>query len=359
MLRIDLSLTRAVCAAVAAVALTAAPASALPRDARVETYARGLHRPVDMAWVPGTNKVFFTELDTGKVRVLDGRRLLRRPCVDLRVDATNDRGALGIAVSPDFDENRHLYVYFTKKEPLENRVVRFTVRRNRCEDATPVVTGLGVGNFHQGGQLAFSGGKLFVAVGDNQDAALAQDLSSRQGKVLRLNPDGGVPADNPVLSDGAPGAVWSYGHRNPFGLAGRAGTDDVFLTENGPGCDDEVNLLAAGRNFGHGPDSPCPSPRPPSGDDPVAPLFLWPEVVAPTDAWWYQGRMDALSGDLYAGDYLYGRIHRFDVAGTGADARVRAHRIVHDSDHVFSVSKGPGGWLYFVSSGRIQRIVPR
>jgi glucose/arabinose dehydrogenase len=120
----------------------AGAATALPRDTRVTTYKGGLNFPIDMAWVKNSRRIFFTEKNTGKVRVLIGRRLLRRPCVNLNVNSAGERGALGLVLHPRFRRTRYLYVYHTKASPLENRVTRFTVRNNRCRNRRVILKGI-------------------------------------------------------------------------------------------------------------------------------------------------------------------------------------------------------------------------
>ena len=101
--------------------------AALPEGTRVREYRGDLQFPVDLAWLPGTKKLFFTEKNTGRIRVMVGRRLLARPCADLDVESTGERGALGIVLHPRFRKNHFLYVYYTNREPLQNRVARFRV----------------------------------------------------------------------------------------------------------------------------------------------------------------------------------------------------------------------------------------
>lgn len=331
-------------------------AQALPKRARVATYKSGLRFPVDMAWVKATNKIFFTEKNTGKVRVMIGRKLLARACVDLDVDGTGERGALGLALHPRFKATRKLYVYYTNESPLENRVTRFKVRHNRCRKPRHIVRGLGPpSDYHNGGQLEFAGGRLYVSTGEAHDPSKAQSLRSRLGKVLRLEPNGSVPRGNPFSRNGRRSAVWSYGHRNPFGLAHKPGTTRIYETENGPSCDDELNRIRKGRNYGWGTGYGCGSAG--VGARPKSPLFRWDRVVVPTDPWWYQGRMRALSGDLYVGDFSTGRLHRFILNQRGG--RVIGRKTVFDgAAGIVDVAKGPGGWLYFMTSSSIFRIVP-
>lgn len=331
---------------------------ALPRGTRVQVFKSGLSFPVDMAWVPGTKRVFYTEKNTGKIRIMRGRKLLSRACVRLSVANSGEQGALGIVLHPRFKRNKWLYVMYTNASPEEMRVTRFTVRENRCRSPLTIMDGLPASSgYHNGGQLEFVDGKLFVSTGENHDPAAAQNTGNRLGKVLRFNPDGSVPGDNPFSAPGSPNPVWSYGHRNPFGLAHRPGTRQLFETENGPGCDDELNIIKKGRNYGWGPNyDPDFCGTAGVGANPKPPLMRWTPTIVPTDAWWYRGRMKKLSGSLYMGDYE-GGLHRFVMNDRGS--AIRAHRIIYRGDPIVDVSKGPGGWLYFMTPDAILRIVPR
>lgn len=344
-------------AAALALALTALPgpsAGALPQGTRVQLYRGDLDFPIDLAWAPGTKKLFFTEKNTGRIRVMAGRKLLARPCIDLDVEPSGERGALGIALHPRFGRNHFLYVYYTNREPLENRVARFRVRDNRCRDKRVIVKGLstkGATN-HNGGQLEFMGGKLFVSTGEAADPSEAQDENSRLGKILRYNADGSIPDGNPFSTPGDRSPVWSIGHRNPFGLAARPGTNRLYSTENGPSCDDELNRIRRGANYGWGDGYECGTRG--VGPNPRGPLRRWSDIVVPTDAAWYSGRLKSLSGSLYAGDFD-GNLHRFFMNAKGT--RVKEDRVVYSGSAIVDVAKGPGGWLYFVTTGAIYRIV--
>lgn len=335
-------------------AFGAGPTQALPEKTKVQTYKGGLDFPVDMAWVPGSKKIFFTEKNTGKVRVLVGKTLKARACIDLDVASSGEQGALGIALHPSFKKNRYLYVYYTNSSPEEHRVTRFTVRNDRCESAKNIVTGLRTsGGYHNGGQIEFVKGKLFVSVGEAHEAAEAQDTASRLGKILRYNPNGSVPSGNPF---GADNPVWSYGHRNPFGLGHKPGTSRIYSSENGPSCDDELNKINKGRNYGWGSNYRCGTRG--VGPNPKGPLVRYSEIIVPTDLWWYRGRMKSLSGSLYMGDFGTGRLHRLVMNRRGT--KVTADRIIYDGgDGIVDVTEGPGGWLYFATSSAIYRIVPQ
>ena len=333
------------------------PAStgALPRGLQVSTYKGGLNFPVDMAWVEGTKRVFFTEKNTGKIRILNGRRLRDRACANLDVNGSGERGLLGITLHPRFEENRWLYVYYTNRVPLENRVTRFTVSKGRCRNPHHIATGIPASaiGYHNGGQLEFVGKKLFVATGEAHDPAQAQVRDNRLGKVLRYNADGSVPASNPFSGLSGNNPVWSYGHRNPFGLTHKPGTHLLYETENGPSCDDELNLIRKGRNYGWGPAYQCGTRG--VGPNPKGPLKRWSNIIVPTDPTWYIGRLKSLTNRLYVGSYNSGKLHRFKLNAKGT--RIRRHSVIFDgADGIVDVSKGPGGWLYFLTNDAIRRI---
>lgn len=339
-----------VVAALTALALSIPTTSpALPDGTRVETYQGNLDFPIDMAWVKGTRKIFFTEKG-GAIRVMKRGRLLTQPCATLPVNSDGERGALGIALHPRFKRNHRLYVYFTNASPIENRVRRYIVDGNMCTQPRDIVTGIRSQTIHNGGQIEIVRGKLFVAVGEAGDPSLAQDTGSRLGKILRFRPDGTVPNDNPF---GPTNPVWSYGHRNPFGLAHKPGTGKVYSSENGPSCDDELNYIRRGRNYGWGSNYQCGTAG--VGIDPKGPMVRWSNIIVPTDPTWYKGKLRALNG-LIMGDYGNGRLHSFVM--NDSSSRVRRDRIVYDgADGIVDVSKGPGGWLYFLTNNAIKRVV--
>jgi glucose/arabinose dehydrogenase len=156
------------------------------------------------------------------------------------VAATGEGGLLGLAVSPDYASDRLVYAYFTTAR--DNRIARFELGG----DVRPILTGLRAGGIHDGGRIAFGpDGKLYAGVGETGDPSLAQDREAQNGKILRIDPDGGIPKDNPFA--GSP--VWTLGHRNVQGLAWDA-DGRLWATEFGQNTFDEVNLIRKGRNYG-------------------------------------------------------------------------------------------------------------
>jgi len=166
------------------------------------------------------------------------------------VAGTNGEGGLlGIELSPTFNSDHYVYIYHTASG--DNRVVRMTLNGNTLSDYNVLLTGIPRNKFHNGGRLRFGpDGKLYASTGDGQNGDNAQNRQSLGGKVLRLNPDGSAPADNPFVSEGGNARyVWSYGHRNVQGLAFDS-KNRLWEAELGNSNMDEVNLIQKGGNYG-------------------------------------------------------------------------------------------------------------
>ncbi len=157
-------------------------------------------------------------------------------------------GLLGLALHPDFHENQFIYLYYTYKEDnrILNRVSRFTFKEDSLTDEKVIISGIPGASYHDGGRIKFGpDGKLYITTGDHGDKLSAQNQSSLAGKILRLNDDGSIPKDNP-FSDSP---VYSYGHRNPQGLAWDK-DGNLWITEHGQDATDEINLIKPGKNYG-------------------------------------------------------------------------------------------------------------
>ena len=193
--------------------------------------------------------------------------------------------------------------------------------------------------YHNGGDIVFGGdGKLYLSVGEVHEAERAQDPNDIGGKILRLNPDGTVPSDNPF---GAGNPAYSMGHRNSFGLCVDPSNGDLWETENGPGSDDEVNLIEPGGNYGW-PDQLGPGGEPAFID----PVLDFPEVIVPTGcAVW--------RGDLYFGAYGTGLLYRLPLP-PASDAHAV---VVNDMGAgVTDLEVGPDGDLYVATTDAIWRL---
>jgi len=254
-------------------AVVAGAASAQPRPpARVVSVtevAQGLATPWGLAFLPdGTALV--SSRNSGEIRRVDPASGRHWPVGRLTgVVARNDSGLLGLAVSPGFEADRTAYAYYTTAS--DNRVValRFSPDWQSFEVAHVVLDGIRTGFGHQGGRLAFDArGHLWITTGDASRPELAPDRASLNGKILRILPDGSIPADNPF---GSP--VFSTGHRNVQGIA-FAADGSVYATEFGERAQDEVNLILPGQDYG------WPQTEGRVGNTGTPPLFTF----APTEA---------------------------------------------------------------------------
>jgi glucose/arabinose dehydrogenase len=224
----------------------------------VQLVASGLRAPWAVDLAPD-GRLFVTER-AGRVRVVQlgpGGGLRPDPWVTVPASSSGDgeKGLLGIALDPQFASNGFVYLYYsyTSGGLTRNKLVRMRDANDRGIEETILLDGIPGNNNHDGGRLKFGpDGKLYVTTGDAENGANAQNPSSLAGKILRLNKDGSVPADNPTAGS----AVWSLGHRNVQGIAWQPDTGALYETEHGPSdpfpncCNDEVNLIVPGANYG-------------------------------------------------------------------------------------------------------------
>ncbi|NDU73578.1 PQQ-dependent sugar dehydrogenase [Actinomadura sp. DSM 109109] len=226
---------------------TPPPVSSAPSETAIggpgapRTVADGLRTPWAVAFLPG-NDALVTERDTARlVRVSPSGRRTAAGTVP-GVNAEGEGGLLGVAVSPTYDTDHFLYLYFTAAS--DNRVVRATYD-GRLGELEPIVTGIPKGAIHNGGRLAFGPDRmLYVTTGETGETGQAQDRKSLGGKILRVTPEGAPAPGNPFGT-----RVWTYGHRNVQGLAWD-GAGRMYATEFGQDRFDEINLIRKGRNYG-------------------------------------------------------------------------------------------------------------
>jgi glucose/arabinose dehydrogenase len=237
-----------------------------------------LASPTAMSFAPD-GRLFVCE-QGGRLRVIRDGVVLPDPFATISVNSAGERGLLGVAVDPDFATNRFVYVYYTTSSaPIHNRLARFTASATNPDVADPSnppggtplldLPNLSSATNHNGGAIHFGAdGRLYIAVGDNANGANAQSLTTRLGKILRINKDGSIPADNPLnwpapnagTTSGVNRAIWARGLRNPFTFAIQPGTGRLLINDVGQNTWEEVNDGIAGSNYGwpmvEGPEPP-------------------------------------------------------------------------------------------------------
>ena len=301
------------------------PAAAV--SGTLEVIQSGLKEPGPLAFAPD-GRVFFGERPTGKIWIIENGSVLPNPFYTFaNVSDYHDEGLLGLALDPSFPTTPWVYAYYTFKDgangTVYNRIVRIHATGNSGESVEILLDRIPNGEWHIGGPIKFGpDGKLYALTGDTSNAATAQNLMSLAGKVLRLNPDGSVPDDNPFVGNSsADPYIYTYGHRNLFGIAFHPITGDAYVTENGPECNDEVNLLIPGRNYGWGANWTCSNPPPNpintnrDGPNPVLPLISYTPPIAPTHAIFQTGpSFAAWHGDFFFGTWNDRDVHRLHFA---------------------------------------------
>ena len=229
--------------------------ASVPMGFTVTPVASGLSAPTAEDIAPD-GRIFVAE-QTGSVRIIQDGKLLAQPFLTLNVDSVGERGVDGIVLDPNFRTNHFVYVYYTTDTPTtHNRLSRFTANGNVAVPGSEKVlldlNPLHATN-HNGGGLHFGGdGKLYVSVGENAVPTNANSLDNLLGKMLRLNSDGSIPADNPFynVATGNNRAIWTIGLRNPFTFAVQPGTGRMLINDVGQDRVEEIDVGKSGANYG-------------------------------------------------------------------------------------------------------------
>lgn len=323
----------------------------------VETpFATGLSAPTSMDFAPD-GRLFVTQ-QAGDVRVIENGTLLPTPFLHVNTDSTGERGLLGITFDPNFVKNHFVYVYYTVPTGVEhNRVSRFTANGDVALPGSEVpildLDPLNATN-HNGGSIHFGlDGKLYVGVGENANAPNSQTLANRLGKMLRLNPDGTIPTDNPFynVATGLNRSIWALGLRNPFTFAVQPGTGRVFINDVGASTWEEIDDGIAGSNYG------WPVTEGPTNDPRFrGPLFAYNHGNsdtlgnAITGGTFYNPPSSSFPSD-FVGDYFFSDLTsgwiRIYNPGNGSVSGFATNAAVFPVD----LDVGPDGGLYYLARG--------
>jgi glucose/arabinose dehydrogenase len=280
--------------------------------------------------------VFYISERTGNIVKIDEGKILRQAVLlNKKLATTAEAGLLGFVLSPDFEKSLKAYAYYTYSDASGqfNRVIELILTKNQWKETRVLLDKIPSGPVHHGGRIKIGPDeKLYVTTGDaSLEPEIAQDAKSLGGKILRINLNGSIPNDNPFPDS----YVYSYGHRNPQGLAwSRAGT--LYASEHGPSAHDEINVIKAGQNYGW--------PRI-IGDEKKAGMML-PLFQSGKDTWAPSG-MAYFDGRLYVASLRGNALREFDpeklttqviVSGLG-----RIRDVIIDGEYLYFVTNNTDG----------------
>lgn len=317
-----------------------------------QSFVQNLNVPWSLVFT-SPNRILVTER-AGRVRVIENGRLQPQAIRTFQVSNQSEEGLMGMALDPNYGQNKYVYLCLTtgEKEPIFDQVIRVTDKGNQLTDDQIIIDKIPAANFHAGCRLRFGpDGKLYISTGDARQKNLPQDLSSLAGKILRLNADGSIPADNPFPNS----PVFSYGHRNPQGFDWHPVSQTLIATEHGPsgndgpGGGDELNLIKAGQNYGW---SVISHRQTRAGM--VNPLLEWTPAIAPASGMFYSGSVFP----QFKNNYFFGMLRGAGLVRVVFDAKNPEVVVSYEKlpgvevGRVRDVVEGPDGYLYFTTSNR-------
>lgn len=335
--------------------------------------ADGLEHPWSLAFLPD-GRMLVTERP-GRLRYLSANGKASEPIAGVpEVFAQGQGGLFDVILDPDFAKNSTIYFSYAEPGPDDTNgtaVARARLDGQALRDLKVIFRQQPkfASRHHFGSRLVFArDGTLFVTLGDrNSQRALAQDLSTHIGKVVRITKDGGIPDDNPYAGrkDQRP-EIWSYGHRNLQGATLHPVTGRLWTHEHGPQGGDEINLPEPGRNYGwpvitygreYGTGAAIGEGTAKAGME--QPLHYWVPSIGPSGMVFHSGRnYPAWKGQLFVGAMPAQQLVRLEI---GADGRVAGEERIAIGQRVRDVREGPDGALYLVTDetdGQVLRVVP-
>lgn len=344
-------------------------------DFTIETIASGLEFPWSVAFLP-EGGMLVSERE-GRLRVITGETLRDAPVTGLPDDlvAVNQGGLMGLALHPQFAENRYVYFAYAAGTEAANHTA---LARGRLSEDLTALTDVDVlfrvnfdkaRGYHFGGRVHFmDDGTVLLSTGDGgMHRNESQNLANHLGTMIRLNDDGSVPFDNPYVSTrGARPEIYSYGHRNVQGLDVHPDTGAIWTHEHGARGGDEINIVAPGLNYGwpqvtygiNYDGSPVTDAT--SGPDYQEPVWYWVPSIAPSGMSFYEGdAFPAWQGDLFVGALAGSMLVRYEVHN---DAIISEEPLLEDLGvRIRDVKTGPDGLVYLLTDdldGAVIRLVP-
>jgi glucose/arabinose dehydrogenase len=325
-----------------------------------EPIVTGLEFPAPFTFAPD-GRIFYGETYTGEIRIFDPPTSTDTLFFTLPGEPGGSTGLLGLVLAPGYPARPHVYAHVTRTTDgvLTNQIVR--IRDAGGVGRQPrIIYAAAAGLDHFGGRMLFGAdGLLYLVAGDAGDPANAQDLTNTSGKMLRMTPTGEVPPGNPFPDS----LIWSYGLRNSLGFAFDPLTGYLWEEDNGPECNDEVNLIRKGLNYGWGPAATCDVPPAPprntnqDGPSPVLPAEYFGTSIAPTGLGFCAGcGLDGAEGTMFLGTFNTLEIRQAILTANRRDVASVVPVYEHPS-FILSIERGPDGSLYFSDDTGIYRLI--
>lgn len=356
---------------------TNAPKPGNPTGAKAEVIAQGLLHPWGMQFLPDGR--FIVTERPGRIRLVSRDGRVSEPLAGApQAEGRGQGGMLDIALSPDFSSTRSVFISFTERRDrsggngtsVARAKLNLSPENEKFENLEIIFRQQPAfaGGFHFGSRLVFArDGTLFVTLGERNIKQEAQNPRSHLGAIVRINPDGSVPSNNPFVGkkNAAP-EMWSYGHRNPQAAALHPETGRLWAVEHGAQGGDEINIPLAGKNYGW----PVITYGEDYGGGKIGvgtrregmeqPIYYWDPSIAPSGmAFYTAAKYPQWKGNLFVGALKYRSLYRLVLKG---DEIVGQERLLRDvGQRIRDVRQGPDGALYVLtdsSNGRILRVTP-
>ncbi len=343
------------------------PASKNVSQLKVETIAENLEIVWSIVFAPD-GRIFFTERP-GRVRVLENGKLRTAPFFTVPdIELSGESGLMGMVLHPNFGENRFVYLAYAYQDAAKEqnvRVVRYRETGETLVEPKTIIEAIAASKYHAGTRLRFGpDAKLYITTGDATKQKRAQNLSSINGKTLRLNDDGTIPNDNPFVNrkDARP-EIWTYGHRNAQGMDFQPETGLMFQTEHGPSIidgvslfkrtgGDEVNIVEKGKNYGWDKISHNMQK---SGME--TPIIEFSPANAPGSGMFYRGTLFP----EFKNNFFFGALKGEMIVRLVLDGRKivsRDNLLEKRYGRIREVAEAPDGSIYFSTSNRDGRGSP-
>ncbi|MHB8111010.1 MAG: PQQ-dependent sugar dehydrogenase [Syntrophorhabdaceae bacterium] len=331
----------------------------------VKPWIGGLEVPWSLIFLPD-GRALVSERP-GRIRLIKNGSLVPQPYARLDVANQGEGGLMGLALHPGFPREPYVYAMYTytKKGKLYNKVVRIKDEGDKGTSEKIIVDDILGARNHDGGRIAFGpDSMLYIATGEIFEGDRAQDRSELNGKILRVTPDGGIPKDNPFPDS----PIWSYGHRNPQGVAWHPVTKDLFISEHGPSGEslvfgnDEINVVTKGGNYGWPKVAAAVSQQ-----AFIDPIIVWRKATPPAGITFYtKGPLSHLANDLFVATLKSRALIRIKLkpeSGTYKILAIERWFATKGKEgkygRIRDVVQGPDGYLYFTTSNKDGRGKPQ